>query len=416
MFTFLCVILLFCEAFSVNVQGPVFVNTTWKRSKSPYVLVGDYQVARGVTLTISKGTEVIFLGDDNQLLIKGNLLVQGSSTSPVKFSSNGSSSSRSMILFRSTNLSGSFISQCQFTGPRTAIQLGEESEHQQDSIKNSADLQITYLTLNNSRIQTNGYSTRASLTISNANILNSTIIGVYPRSERIFILKSKIRSSLINSDSYNDGIKIDSSQVTDCRIVIGCCGANVAIDNSQLKTISVTGGDGGTSLAEAPFKMSKSIANGLNLVLPSSYVFLNSCQIINNDNNQTIQIGFANIVCSQITGNQQRVGIEITSTLGYTSADIPQLISRSTISKFRIGISLSGIQANLTINNTNLYQNTEYNLHNVSPRDVSAENNWWGKTSTTTIRNTIFDYYKNINYGEVRFNNFLLTKLPNKQC
>ena len=125
--------------------------------------------------------------------------------------------------------------------------------------------------------------------------------------------------------------------------------------------------------------MSESIANGLNVDFPFGFVSFNSCQIINNDISQIIRIGLAKIVCSQITGNQQPVGIEISSL-----ADIPEQISR-----FPIGISLSDIQANLTINNTNLYQNTKFNLYNLSPRDISSENNCWAETNTTKIRETI---------------------------
>lgn len=72
----------------VYVGGPIFRDTTWTRTKSPYVLTRDYQVPVGVRLTIQAGVEVRF--DENfQILVRGKLTAQGTAAQPVQFNGTG---------------------------------------------------------------------------------------------------------------------------------------------------------------------------------------------------------------------------------------------------------------------------------------------------------------------------------------
>ena len=127
---------------SVNVQGPIFGNAIWTQANSPYIVTGDFQVPNNVALTLEPGTQVIFSGDF-QILIKGQINVQGSESQPVQFT--GSNGRKPMLMFRSADLSASSITYAQFTGPQTAIQLAAESEHGQDKIKNTGELKVSHI-------------------------------------------------------------------------------------------------------------------------------------------------------------------------------------------------------------------------------------------------------------------------------
>ncbi|CAF4231622.1 unnamed protein product [Adineta steineri] len=66
-----------------------------------------------------------------------------------------------------------------------------------------------------------------------------------------------------------------------------------------------------------------------------------------------------------------------------------------------------------TINNSNFYKNSVYNIMNLGNSDVNATGNWWG--TKNDISDTIYDYWKNINYGEIFYNNFAQSRIE-QQC
>ncbi|CAF1533241.1 unnamed protein product [Didymodactylos carnosus] len=149
----------FFDIFSTNVGGPVFVNTVWKSANNPYHVTSDFQVPSGVILTIQKGTQIMFDSDDYQILIKGTLRIVGMSNEPVVFLGD-TDGRRSMIMFKSTNLTQSSISHAKFNGLKPAIQLSEESEFTQDVIKNNGNLLMEFVTMNNTKLTTSGYTVR----------------------------------------------------------------------------------------------------------------------------------------------------------------------------------------------------------------------------------------------------------------
>lgn len=187
MLIFLVILILLNGVYSTNVQGPIFTNTTWSQSKSPYILTGGYQVAIGVTLTILPNTTFIF-NDDFQLLIKGKLVIKGSTVNPVRFLGN-SRSSKAMILLKDINLSESSITNCHFHGPKSAINVGDQ--YATNVIKNIGNLHLNRIFLNHLRIQTSGYIATASVTINNVNITDSIVDGFSGVSDPIFIIVSQ---------------------------------------------------------------------------------------------------------------------------------------------------------------------------------------------------------------------------------
>ena len=71
-------------------SGSVLSNTTWTLSGSPYIVTDSITVVSGVTLTIEPGVIVKF-DSDFSLIINGTLNAQGTSASPITFTSNAAS-------------------------------------------------------------------------------------------------------------------------------------------------------------------------------------------------------------------------------------------------------------------------------------------------------------------------------------
>ena len=67
-----------------NVSGAISSDTTWSLANSPYTITGSVLVSNGVTLTIEAGVTVNF-PDGYKILVKGNLLSVGTSSSLITF-------------------------------------------------------------------------------------------------------------------------------------------------------------------------------------------------------------------------------------------------------------------------------------------------------------------------------------------
>jgi len=73
------------------VDGIISSNTTWTVANSPYIIVNeDLQIAQNVTLSIEEGV-IIKANPGRMIRVAGNLNTIGSESSPVKFTSLGSS-------------------------------------------------------------------------------------------------------------------------------------------------------------------------------------------------------------------------------------------------------------------------------------------------------------------------------------
>ena len=111
------------------------------------------------------------------------------------------------------------------------------------------------------------------------------------------------------------------------------------------------------------------------------------------------------------------------------------MIENNTITSCNIGIDVynyntgslySAIRATPTIENNDIYNNTEYNLFLGYPErsgyntmdyvvgNIDASNNWWGTTDTQLINQTIRDIKDQSNIGTATFTPFLTA--PNPQA
>ncbi|OJH40059.1 right-handed parallel beta-helix repeat-containing protein [Cystobacter ferrugineus] len=87
-------------ASAVDVQGALpAADTVWKKNLSPYVLTGDVTVPWGAKLTVEAGVQIIAIPEDGlgsgvdvervELIVDGTLVVRGTPSQPVEFTSHG---------------------------------------------------------------------------------------------------------------------------------------------------------------------------------------------------------------------------------------------------------------------------------------------------------------------------------------
>jgi hypothetical protein len=383
-----------------NVSGIYSTNTNWPLSGSPYNVVGDVQIPTGVTFSIEPGVAVNFMGD-YQVLIKGMMIANGTSQLPITFT--GAEAGKAMLLFRSTNLSNSQLSNLKFTGPKYAFQLEDESEYSQSAMKATGILTVSDVELNNTTVQTKGYGTKASMVLNNATVSSSLIKGVYPLSEKITINNSTISNSTVNSDSYNAGIVLKNSVVTNTHFPIGCCGANMDIVSSDISSSFFE--NGGGSPVTGPLKITGSLLTNTNIILPAARVEMTGSTLTYNAS-YGLYLGNGSISSSTISGTGTGQGIIITGYNGYSNG-YSAVIKNSNINQNNIGITING--ANTVTVDSCHFSNTTYNIQNLSSKNITAKNNWWGTANVTETAAKIYDYYDNINYGIVDCSNSIST-------
>ena len=386
-----------------TVSGPYFSNTIWNVSDSPYNIVGDVQIPNGVSLTIESGVVINFEANF-EILIKGSLIANGTNSSPIIFNSSNAESDfvKSMIIFKDTNLSESQLSYLEFNGPKKALQLANESEHNQDAIKNSGMLTISNTIFKDTQISSDGYDTNASLRIENSSFESTKIIGTYPLSEQIFLENCQINNSNIISDSYNYGIIINACNVENTDFKMGCCNANFQFTNSNIINSTII--EGGGSPVNGLVKLDQCEFNGTTINLPNARVESYSSVFHFESEITGLIFGNGSIQCSQFSGNNMGTSIKITGYSGYNIGNSVN-ISNSTIKDNEIGIDVENSNT-VTLSSSNIFNNSLYNIRNKSSKNILATNNWWGSINNELIKNKIFDFYNDINFGVVDFSNY----------
>ena len=311
-----------------------------------------------------------------------------------------------MVKFEGADLSKSQLNYIKMEYASKSIRVGEESEHNQKP-KNSGTLTVSNVEITNAEILTDGYQTTAKLVLNNATINKTTVRGEYPRSESIEIIDSKISDSTINSESYNYGIKIVNSHVNNTNFLMGYCGANIKLENSIIS--SCTFKEGGGSPVDGPLEITRCLLLNGSVNFPSAKgTISNSIFAYDNSftNTDCLKIGNGTIKYLSFIGNGITTGLVITGYAGYSSNGTCD-ITYSDISKNATGISLSGGTGSFSLGNSNITRNSNYNIKNNKTIAVTASNNYWDTTTTSQIAAKIFDYYDDINYGEVTYNPYL---------
>jgi len=384
------------------VSGVINENTTWVLVNSPYIVTEDIQIPSGVTLTIEPGVEIQYTGA-YEILIQGSIIANGTEADNIVFTSAsaGTSSGARQLMFKGAVLNSSTLSHIKMEYAWRSIQIGEETEHNQGG-KNEGTLTVSHVTINEADVITDGYTTGARLVLTDATITSSTIRGTYPRSEEIIIQDAVISNCNINSDSYNLGITIENSTVTNSQFSIGCCGANIHILSSiVLDSIIQTGGG---SPVTGPLEITSSKLINTTVNLPVATVEVSNCTVNYSGSNGLI-FGNGLIEYSHVVGNGKGVAVAITGYYGYNIGGSVS-ITNSTIVHNSIGVKVTG--ANIfTMQNSNIFDNAIYNVENLASTDITATNNYWATANAEEIATTIFDHDDDINYGIVDYSNYI---------
>jgi hypothetical protein len=388
-----------------NVSGTIFSDTTWRLSNSPYNVVGNVGVATGATLTIEPGVTIQFTGA-YQILIKGNLIANGTSSAPIIFTSStpGVSSGATMLKFEGANLSNSQLSYLQMSYAARAIMVGSGGGEFNPGQPCIGTLTASQVAINNAEVRTGGYDAASKLVLDNATISSSTIIGQYPRSEPIEIRNSSISSSTIHSDSYNYGITLSSSTVNSTQFRLGCCGANFNLNNSTIQDSSISEGGGSPVVGPVAISNSKLIRTPINLPA-SNFTISNSLFRFNST--PGMRFGNGAISYSSFMGDGTGVGMELTGYYGYGIGG-SITISNTTFAQNLVGLKLTGANAASFMNN-NFIHNTIYNLENRRSGPITATGNYWGTNDANQISARIYDYYDDIDLGAVNSSGYLPT-------
>ncbi|MBN2327472.1 MAG: carboxypeptidase regulatory-like domain-containing protein [Candidatus Omnitrophica bacterium] len=68
-------------------EGKLSRSGRWDYMEIPYLIEGDVEVPEGVTLTIDPDSEIQFLKNSTDLVVKGSLLAEGGEAQPIRFTS-----------------------------------------------------------------------------------------------------------------------------------------------------------------------------------------------------------------------------------------------------------------------------------------------------------------------------------------
>ncbi|HEY44803.1 MAG TPA: hypothetical protein G4O11_12545 [Anaerolineae bacterium] len=185
--TFLLLFLILPAEAGTEECGPIYEDTTWYQSNSPYTLTCTVTVDTAATLTIEPGTEVQLLGDDVDINVDGTLLAEGTEAQPIRFLNPDFGQYGGVIILAGSSesildhvivdgLGGSYT-----TDDTPAIKIW----HSTPTIRNSAIL--------NSKNA--GIWIDRSATISDVEITNSGSYGVYIVDGAPYLMNSTISGS-----------------------------------------------------------------------------------------------------------------------------------------------------------------------------------------------------------------------------
>jgi hypothetical protein len=451
-----------------NVSGIISSNTTWSITGSPYIITGNVLLDSGYTLTIQPGVTVKF-NRGISLQIDGELLVRGTSSNKITFTSNVADSAGAWgYIYFSDNsvdavfenniygayLSGSILEYCvvQYAGGANVTDNG--------AIRlNAAHPFINYCTISNNRASgIRAYNLTAGLKITNSIIKNNTSqengAGIYFYNDPNFAgsASSLISNNSISNnhaESFGGGIWaqvcnsrmltisnntiLDNSASNGGGIYNGYHGDafitdNIIIRNTANNTNNVDAGGGGVYINDysATTVSDNIISNNISLANGGGICNINQCtvNIANNiiADNSSVYLGggiynwytlptmSSNLIIRNISNDD--AGIYCSN--GFTDNIMSNTVAYNRNTDYNNTLNRCILLTSYdiaTINRNNIFNNsTYYQLYNENAQgtpNVNAINNWWGTSNDLQVQAKIYDWSDNGNLGVVNYSPFL---------
>jgi hypothetical protein len=357
---------------STLVGGYISENTTWTLANSPYIVGSDIIVESGVSLTIEPEVVVKFTVGTN-LVVDGILTAQGTSTHIITFTSNST-----------TPKPGDWGS-IHFRGESCLLDF----------------VDIEYASI--------GVLFGKHGSLSNSELLhcNEGIRGYLDTAYNV--------TAMDNGHSWGVTIEVwgDPTRIIQSKLLNNVGGISVIyLGRSSLIVDS---------------QISGNVADAITLGGPGASCTVQRCEISNNTNGVTADMGSSVVmVDTRITNNTQYgvaqaswspggVGLSVSAfrcNISYNGLDgicstdwgTHVDLSETTIISNNIGISGCGGD----VHYCNIYGNEVYDVKaGLSGGNVNASSNWWGTTNETLIGEHIYDYYDNYNLGKVFYKPYL---------
>ena len=361
------------------VAGIIESDTTWQIENSPYVVNGNVLVPAGVTLTIQPGVSILYSGS-YVMMIKGSLIAEGLPLNKIVFSSTPSTSPGTCyVQFKETSLSNSRMSNIIMNAAGKAIDSinGVEGAMTISNIElvnsmissGGGSLTITNSTIQDSaiKIPTDGNSL---LTIQDSLSTDSSMLCEYRSSGTMIVQRMTFNGGSVAADPNVSQINISvlDSAFTSSSIYVGVS-ATGSVARCQLEDSTISG------YAHNPLT-----------IVDSTIAFNGDYGIKLYD---SLYPKYAEISHCRVSGNGNGIGIYMSSGS----------ISNTEIFDTAIGVKIRN--GSPTVSNSNIYQNSVYNLENLTEGTISAIDNYWGTDSESEIGGKIFDIHDNVLYGEV---------------
>jgi hypothetical protein len=376
-------------------SGAFFLNKTLTLSESPYRVVGNVQIPRGITLTIEPGVTVAYDGA-YEILIKGNIIANGTSTQKITFTSSTGNSSlgATQIRFVDTDLSQSQISYVKMEWGSISIYTSSGntmtlsiSNAQFDNTAVTAtvgNIIISNSTLNKSKAHVSNYNLPCAdtLTIQDSTLTDSTASLDYGSCSNLIVQGINGSGNTVSgAPNVRQGtVKLLDSTLTDSTVSCGVS-ATCEIARSQLTNSTISG------YAHQPLT-----------ITDTTLTFTGTTGINCYDSfypkNCTISY-------SKITGQGSGTGINM------SSGSVSNTEIRDTSVAIKIGSGVPTISNNNFINCCSTYA-----VENKSGSNITATNNYWGTMDENVVKQKIFDYYDDLNYGAVTYSPFLISPAP----